>query len=92
MSGKTVQQLVDELVAGTVTLDEVAAEFRRRTWPAPAVPDPDEAWGAFDDPGVDPDSFAVVDRTPFLTTEQLDVLREAYLAALPAQAWYRPGR
>lgn len=49
-----VTDLIAALRAGTMSLDEVAARFRARTWPEPARPDPqtdaDIAARAMDDP------------------------------------------
>jgi hypothetical protein len=49
-----VTELIAAMRAGTMSLDQVAARFRERTWPEPARPDPqtesEVAARAMDDP------------------------------------------
>lgn len=78
----TVQDLLDDLVAGRRTLDAVAQEFADRDWPKPKRASDAQAWGVEDDDAPDPDSWAAVNACSALTAEQYATLAAA--AASPA--------
>lgn len=77
----SVQDLLDSLVAGRLTIDEVAAAFAQRTWPAPAEVSDAQAWGEADDDDPDPDSWAAVNACSALTSEQYATLAAAAATA-----------
>lgn len=91
MSGTEVTDLLSALTAGRMNLEEVADEFRHRTW-RPTRSDartPEEA-AAMRDPGGDvPGSYDEVttayDRGE-LTSDQYQVLSEAVAEAINAEA------
>lgn len=80
-----ITEILDRLVAGQVTLDEVAEQFRQRKWrevvKAPASDDLELARRAQEDPAsYVPGSFDDVEAAFFrheLTAEQYEVLLEA---------------
>ena len=92
MSTTDVTALIGALRDGTLSIDEVAAHFRQRTWrpTMPTIPLTTEERAAQRDPGGDvPGSFdevtAAYDRGD-LTSEQYDVLSEAVADAINAEA------
>lgn len=82
----TVSELLDDLVAGRTSLDEVADDFRQRTWPKPAPATVAQQWGVTDDDSPDPDSWKAVDANSALTSTQYEALAEAYNQALQRSA------
>jgi hypothetical protein len=94
MSTDEVQHLIAALRTGELTLDDVAARFRSRTWPETAVKEPrsylELAEAAQRDPEPDvPGSFdevtAAYDRGE-ITREQYRTLAHAVAEAINAQA------
>jgi hypothetical protein len=88
-----VTELIAALRAGTMTLEQLAARFRERTWPEPARPDPqtdaDFAARAMDDPdpyipGSFDDVLLAYDKGE-LTPAQYQVLAEAAADAINAE-------
>ena len=76
----TVKELLDGLVGGTVTLEQVAEDFAGRTWPAQKRPTDGQAWGVLDDDAPDPDSWDAVNACSALTAEQYNTLAAAAAA------------
>jgi len=94
LSTDEVRHLIQALCSGKLTLDEVAARFRSRTWPETAVRDPQNylelAKAAQRDPEPDvPGSFdevtAAYDRGE-LTREQYRTLAHAVADAINREA------
>lgn len=88
-----VTDLIAALRAGTLSLDQVAARFRERTWPEPARPDPqteaDAAAHAMDDPdpyipGSFDDVLLAYDKGQ-LTPAEYEVLASAAADAINAE-------
>lgn len=88
-----VTELIDALHEGRLTVDEVARQFRERTWPRRRRPLPETYMDAmaaeFDDPDVYvPNSFddviAAYDQQK-ITLDQLQVLSEAVAEAQRAE-------
>jgi hypothetical protein len=88
-----VTDLIAALRAGTLSLDQVAARFRERTWPEPARPDPqteaDAAARAMDDPdpyipGSFDDVLLAYDKGQ-LTPAEYEVLASAAADAINAE-------
>lgn len=77
----SVQDMLDGLVSGRLTVDVVAADFAHRTWPKPAPVSAAQAWGEADDDAPDPDSWAAVNACSGLTSEQYATLAAAAAAA-----------
>lgn len=73
----TVQEMLDDLVDGKATLEDVAADFAKRSWPKPPTAPPTERWGVTDDDAPDPNSWAAVDACSLLTTTQYRALADA---------------
>lgn len=67
----TVVALIDELVAGRLTVEQVARRLRGRTW----APEPTHERGDVEPP--DPDSWEAIATDPRLTAEQYRILAEA---------------
>ena len=81
----TTRQLLQSLASGTVTLEQVVANFQIRDWPRPQrLTDLDVA-GVADMPLVDDDSVDWIEINPGLTSQQRAALRAAY-----DQAVHRP--
>lgn len=73
----TVQDLLDDLLAGRLSLDDVAQEFAKRDWPSPSQVTDAQAWGVTDDDAPDPDSWAAVNACSRLSPEQYATLAAA---------------
>lgn len=73
----TVTEVLDRLAAGTITLEQAEADFRRRTWPKP----PSQTYGqaAIGDlgPAAGPDSWDAVNADSRLTAEAYQRLAAA---------------
>jgi hypothetical protein len=80
-----VQDLLDRLAAGDLTVKDVAADFAARTWPALPAPSEAAAWGVTDDPPADPDSWATVNADPRLSPADYQTLAKAYAKAPKAK-------
>jgi hypothetical protein len=80
----TVTQLLDALATHRLSLDDVAAEFRRRTWPARVRATDAQAFGVEDEDAPDPDSWAAVEADSRLTAEQYVILAVARKESLIA--------
>jgi hypothetical protein len=79
-----ITDLMDRMITGTMTVDEVAEQFRTYTWPAvrPAPANADESWARMlEDPETPPEgSFfdvSVYFSQRKITGEQYDVLARA---------------
>jgi hypothetical protein len=88
-----VTELIAALRAGTMSLDQVAARFRERTWPEPARPDPQTDAGiaarAMEDPdpyipGSFDDVLLAYDKDE-LTPAEYEVLAKAAADAINAE-------
>lgn len=73
----TVAELLDRLASGAATLDQVAADFAVRSWPAHKPATDEQAWGLADDEAPDPNSWDAVNADSRLTPEQYQVLARA---------------
>lgn len=73
----TVQELLDQLTAGKVGIDAVAADFAARTWPTPAATTDAQRWGVHDTDDPDPNSWAAVEACWALTPAQYRTLADA---------------
>lgn len=78
----TVQQVLDALAEGRMTLDDAAADFRSRRWPAIPKTTDAQAWGAQDDSPAHPDSFDTVTSDSRLSSTQYAQLAQAYTQAV----------
>lgn len=78
---KTVRDLVEGLVAGKLSLDAVASDFRRRSWPKRPKTTEAQAWGVADDSWPDDNSWDVVTTCSVLTAKQYAALAQAYTDA-----------
>lgn len=79
----TVKDMLDALVSGQASLDDTAARFRARRWPARVLPDsPAQMWGIEDGEVSEADSWGAVDSDSRLTVAQYQVLAQAYENAL----------
>lgn len=75
----TVRQLLDRLAAGQVTTEEVAADFRRRSWPSRRPATDAQRWGVADDePDDGDDSWSLVETDSRLTAAQYAALVRAH--------------
>lgn len=77
----TVKELLDQLVDDKISLDVVAADFAKRSWPKPKPTTDAQAWGVADDNDPDPNSWAAVDACWALTSAQYATLAEAMAKA-----------
>jgi hypothetical protein len=77
----TVQEQLDRLVAGDLSLEQVAADFAARTWPQRKQATEAQAWGVTDDDAPDPNSWAAVDACWALTPAQYATLAAAMAKA-----------
>lgn len=78
----TVTALLDQLAAGELTVDEVAADFRTRTWPAVDRATWDEAQLGVEADAPGPDSWDAVNADFRVTPETYTRLAAAYQEAL----------
>lgn len=94
MAASEIDELVRALKSGTMSMDEVAEQFRRRSWPSNRRPLPRtylemaeqaESDPCPDVPGSYDDVTAAYDRGD-LTSEQYDVLSEAVAASIRAES------
>jgi hypothetical protein len=94
MTASEIDELIRALKNGTMSTDEVAEQFRRRSWPSNRRPSPrkflEMAEQAESDPYPDvPGSYddvtAAYDRGD-LTSEQYDVLSEAVAASIRTES------
>jgi hypothetical protein len=94
-----VAELISALRNGTMSLDEVAQQFRTRSWPRRTKPVPasymDLAAQAQEDPPPDvPNSFDDVDNAYYkgmITDDQYDVLAQAMADSMRAEDRQRAG-
>jgi hypothetical protein len=85
-AAEPVGQILDDLAAGRVSVDEAAADFAARTWPRlPATTDA-QAWGVVDDPAPAPDSWTIVNADSRLSPTDYQTLAAAYQSAVPGEA------
>ena len=73
----TVQELLDQLVDGKISLDAVAEDFATRSWPKPKPATAAQQWGVADDDSPDPNSWDAVDACSMLTSAQYRTLADA---------------
>lgn len=73
-----VRDVLDQLVAGEITLKAAAEDFRTRRWPALPKTTEAQAWGVQDDTPPPDNSWDVVNTDSRLTGEQYKVLVAAY--------------
>ncbi len=73
-----VTEVLDQLAAGTITLEQAEADFRSRAWPTPAPP-ATFAQAAMGDagPAPDPDSWAAVNADSRLSAQAYQRLAAA---------------
>ncbi len=77
----SVRDVLDQLVAGRITLTQAADDFRGRRWARRPATTAGQAWGVHDDPPPAEDSWDIVNSDSRLTTEQYETLAEAYAEA-----------
>lgn len=74
----TVKELLDQLASKKLTVSQVAADFRARTWPPRPEPSAAAAWGVEDDEPPSDDSWALVESDSRLNASQRAVLGRAF--------------
>lgn len=74
----SVRRLLDDLAAGRLTTQAVAADFERRRWPARPQASTAQAWGVADDEPPGEDAWAVVEADSRLSPTQREMLGRAY--------------
>ncbi|MEV4511369.1 hypothetical protein AB0K00_20630 [Dactylosporangium sp. NPDC049525] len=72
------RELLDDLAAGRLTLAQVAADFRTRTWPPRRQATEAQMWGVHDADLPEDDSWQLVETDSRLTAAQYAVLGKAY--------------
>lgn len=77
----TVRDMLKAYDARRVTLDDLAADFRRRKWAPVKTTTDAQAWGVVDDDAPNPDSWEIVDAWPTLTPDAYAALSNAYAQA-----------
>ncbi|MFY1595479.1 hypothetical protein [Micromonospora sp. WMMD737] len=75
---RSVRDVLDGLMAGRITLDQAATDFRQRRWTALPKTTDAQAWGVHDDTPASGDSWDLVNSDSRLTPEQYKVLADAY--------------
>jgi hypothetical protein len=75
----TVRQVLDDLHAGIITLDQAAEDFRVRPAPGKRQPTTAQFWGVADDVP-DRDGWGALDSDIRLTTAQYQILIKAAAA------------
>lgn len=78
----TVQEVLDQLVGGQITLQAAADDFAARQWPMMPETTEAEAWGVTDASVPPEESWADVQNDPRLTSDQYAVLGAAYRQAV----------
>jgi hypothetical protein len=73
----SVQQVLDKLAAGKITLADAVADFEGRRWPARARTSVGRAFGVEDDPVPTGNDWATVEADSRLTTAQYTALAKA---------------
>ena len=74
----TVKELLDRLVAGDISVDEVAADFRGRTWKKRQPASKAEVYGVADPEPADEDNdWGLVNEDPRITPAQYEILSRA---------------
>lgn len=80
-----VAEVLDQLAAGRLTVDEVVDDFRSRHWPATRRPTLDEAHLGAEPPVTDRDSWDTVNADSRLTSDVYARLADAYRHATLAK-------
>lgn len=78
MTMASVRELLDQLAAKKITVAQVAADFRARSWPPRQGPSAAAAWGVEDDEPAGDDSWALVESDSRLSAPQRAVLNRAF--------------
>lgn len=73
----TVAQMLDKLVAGQLTLEQVCEDFARRRWAPPPATTDAQMWGVADVDQPGGDAWGVVEADSRLTTRQYSALAAA---------------
>lgn len=74
----SVRELLDDLAAGRLTPQAVAADFERRRWAPRRQPSTAQAWGVADDEPPGEDEWAVVEADSRLSPSRRELLGRAY--------------
>lgn len=77
----TVRKMLDRLASGRATLDEVAADFASRSWPAAKAASDAQAHGVHDFEPHDDNSWGAVHADSRLTPQEYETLFKAYQKA-----------
>lgn len=74
----TVKELLDGLASRRLTVSQVAADFRQRSWAPRRTPTAAQAWGVEDAEAPGDNDWSLVESDSRLSAAQLAVLGKAY--------------